>query len=74
MQRQSKKQWCQNWIATFGCDNGKIISQFYYWMGGNGKRPNMTDPKIYKEVVKKTLEFKDIIKPEFWKLQNPDVS
>jgi hypothetical protein len=34
----------------------------------------MTNPKIYKEVVKQTLEFKNTIKPEFWKLQNPVVS
>ena len=74
MKRQSKKQWCKDWIKTCGCDNEKITTQFYYWIGGNGKRPNMTNPKIYKEVVKQTLEFKNTIKPEFWKLQNPAVS
>lgn len=73
MKRQTKKQWCKDWIESFGCDDERVIHFFYLHIGGNGQRPNMCDPEVVKMMVKETLNFKKLIDPSLWKCKSPSL-
>ena len=67
--KQTKKQWCKDWIESFGCNNEEVIELFYEFMGGKGKKPNMNNPEIHKFIVKETLKFKGFIAQSIWKCE-----
>lgn len=53
--RQTKKQWCKTWIGMFG--KPELCGEFYEYIGGKGKKPNMMDKKQHRKIVRKTILF-----------------
>lgn len=53
--RQSKKQWCNNWMQLFG--KPELGQKFYEYIGGKGPRPDLHSVEEHKKIVEKTLEF-----------------
>ena len=63
MKRQSKKQWCESWILSFGRFRyDGIVSDFYKFMGGKGPKPKVYKTEVMKDIVKKTMIFLERIK------------
>jgi hypothetical protein len=58
MKRQTKKQWCKDWLEGWGVNvSPEIHNNFYQSIGGYGKKPNMYDLETYKKMVIHTQKF-----------------